>query len=239
MKIIKYISPKAEIQNVIFEGSSIILGPTKIYSKTLIGNNSIIGYPRRSSLKKLIMEKGGSWKNYDEKSEGSVIGEDSIIRSNSIIYEKVNIGRNFEGGHNILIREETNIGCYVKVGSNTIIDGNVTIGNNVNIQTSVYIPPKCIIEEDVFIAPRVCFTNDKYPPSKRLEGVIIRRGTVIGANAILISGITIGERAVIAAGAVVTVNVPNDVVVAGVPAKIISTREKFDEKRELWERELI
>ncbi|MEM2184988.1 MAG: DapH/DapD/GlmU-related protein [Candidatus Methanomethylicia archaeon] len=232
----KYISKKALVSNVTFEGSCVILGQTRIGSNTFIGCRSIIGYPKRTSIKKLISEKNVNWASYDEVSIGATIGENSILRSETIIYEDVDIGREFEGGHRILIREGTRIGINVKVGTNTVIDGNVIIGDHVNIQTAVYIPPKCIIEDHVFIAPRVCFTNDKYPPSKRLEGVIVKRGAILGANCTLISGVTIGEGAVVAAGAVVTRNVPDYSVVAGVPAKVISSREDFENKKSVWEK---
>ncbi|RLE55307.1 MAG: N-acetyltransferase, partial [Candidatus Methanomethylicota archaeon] len=99
----------------------------------------------------------------------------------------------------------------------------------------VYIPPKCIIGSDVFIGPRVCFTNDKYPPSSRLQGVIVENGAVLGANSTLISGIIIGENSVVAAGAVVTRDVPPNVVVAGVPARIICNVSDYLEKRRIWE----
>lgn len=235
----KYISKKALVEEVIFEGSCIILGETKIGSNTFIGHRSIIGYPKRASIRKLLSNKNVDWIHYDEISAGAKIGEKSIIRSETVIYENVSIGEGFEGGHRILIREGTRIGRNVKIGTNAVIDGDVIIGNEVNIQTGVYIPPKCVIEDNVFIAPRVCFTNDKYPPSKRLEGVTVKNGAILGANCTLISGITIGEGAVVAAGAVVTKDVPNYTVVGGVPAKVISKREHFNDKKVLWEKGFI
>jgi acetyltransferase-like isoleucine patch superfamily enzyme len=231
-----FISSKAIHKDVMLEGKCIILGRTKIGPNTIIGEGSIIGYPIKANIKELIrLRKEVNWLKYDEVSAGAIIGENSIIRSGTIIYEHVDIGDNFEGGHWILIRENTTIGKNVRIGTNTVIDGHVKIGDNVNIQTAVYIPPKCVIEDDVFIAPRVCFTNDKYPPSKRLCGVTVKRGAVLGANCTLISGITIGENAVVAAGAVVTKDVPSNVVVAGVPARIISTKKEFESKKSKWE----
>ncbi|MDW7988938.1 MAG: DapH/DapD/GlmU-related protein [Nitrososphaerota archaeon] len=232
----RFISARANMgKDVLIEGNCIILGPSNIGDNTIICENCIIGYPKKNSIKKLIKEKSINWWKYDEVSEGTNIGIGSILRSGTIIYENVTIGDNFEGGHSILIREKTIIGRNVKIGTNTIIDGDTIIGNNVNIQSSVYIPPKCIIHDDVFIAPRVCFTNDKYPPSKRLVGVVVERGAILGANCTLISGVRIGEGAIIAAGAVVTKDVPSNVIVAGVPARILSNRKIFDEKKRLWE----
>ncbi|RLE51471.1 MAG: N-acetyltransferase [Candidatus Methanomethylicota archaeon] len=231
-----YISRKAKIIDVLFEGECIILGPTSIGPKSFIGNNIIIGYPIRRSLKSLISNGRVSLDNYDEVSSGAKIGAECLIRSNSIIYENVIIGDRLETGHNILIRENTHIGNNVKIGSGTIIDGQVRIGDNVNIQSSVYIPIGCIIEDNVFIGPRACLTNDKYPPSKKLKGVTIKRNAVIGANSTLIAGVTIGEGAVVAAGAVVTKNVPPKSVVAGIPARIIGSLDSYLEKKVIWEK---
>jgi acetyltransferase-like isoleucine patch superfamily enzyme len=94
-----------------------------------------------------------------------------------------------------------------------------------------------IIQDSVFIGPRVVFTNDKYPPSKRLVKTLIGEGAVIGANSTIIAGIKIGRRSVIAAGSVVTKDVPDEVVVAGNPARIIMSRDEYEEKKRKYETE--
>ncbi len=230
-----YVSSKAKLRNVMLEGECIILGPSIIGAGSLIGNNTIIGYPVRRTLKDLIKTSIVDVKHYDEVSSGAIIGENCIIRSGSVIYERVQIGDELETGHNVLIRENTKIGRNVKLGTNTVIDGEVLIGSNVNIQSCVYIPRGCVIEDGVFIGPRACLTNDKYPPSRRLVGVVIKRGAIVGANSVLISGITVGEEAVIAAGAVVTKNVPPRTVVAGVPARVICSLSEYLDKKAKWE----
>jgi len=233
--MVGYLSSKAKVGGVLFEGSYAVLGGTFIGRGSLIGDACIIGYPIRASVKSLMKLNNLSLDDYDSVSGGSYIGVNAILRSNSIIYESVKIGDNFECGHGILIREKSVIGDNVRIGTGSIIDGDVSIGDDVNIQSSVYIPPRCIIESGVFIAPRVCFTNDRYPPSRRLLGVTVKRNAVLGANSTFISGVTVGEGAVVAAGAVVTRDVPPHVVVAGVPAKIISTTSNFNKKKRLWE----
>lgn len=231
----KFISPKARVRSKSINDDVMILGPSMIDENTIVEPFVIIGHPIRS---KLLRTKGNPnvERLMDELSEGSMIGKDCIIRSNVTIYEKVEIGDNVEFGHNVLVRENTKIGNGTRVGTGVVIDGDTIIGNNVSIQSMVYIPRGTIIEDNVFLGPNVVITNDKYPPSKRLDGVRIRRGAVIGANSTLIAGIEIGENAVIAAGSVVTRNVPSGKVVAGVPARPIYDVDIFIKKRIEYEK---
>jgi acetyltransferase-like isoleucine patch superfamily enzyme len=115
------------------------------------------------------------------------------------------------------------------------VDGRVKIGREVSIQSGVYIPPMSEVGDRVFLAPFVVITNDKYPPSRRLLGVKIENDAVIGANSVLVSGVRIGEGAVVASGAVVTRDVPPRKVVMGVPARVVGTREEYDEKKREYE----
>ena len=157
--------------------------------------------------------------------EGGVvtIGENSLIRSGTVIYSSVKIGKNFRTGHNVLIRENTEIGDDVLIGTNSVVDGNCTIGNNVSIQTNVYITAYTIIEDNVFLGPCSVTTNDKYMRvGADLKGPIIKKGAKIGANSTILPGITIGERTAVGAGAVVTKDVASEATVVGNPAKEIN-----------------
>lgn len=153
---------------------------------------------------------------------GYEIGKNGKIRSNTEIYDDVVIGNNFTTGHNVLIRSHTTIGNNVLVGTNSVIEGRCIIGNNVSIQSNVYIPINSIIEDYVFIGPCACFTNDKYPIriNFELKGPRIRKGASIGANSTLLSGVEIGEGAMVAAGAIVTHDIPSNYLAIGVPARI-------------------
>lgn len=99
------------------------------------------------------------------------------------------------------------------------IGNNVVIGDRCRIQAFAFIPDGVTIGNDVFIGPRVTFTNDKYPPSDDWAKTIVLQGAVIGAGAIILSGIVIGENAVVGAGAVVTKDIHSNVTVVGNPAK--------------------
>lgn len=177
-----------------------------------------IGFPSRENIDKLEFI-------------GTIIGDNAILRSGSIFYCDVVIGNNFQCGHNVLIRENTRIVDDVAIGTATVIEGNVSIGSKTVIQSNAFIPTNTIIGSKVFIAPHVVITNDKYPPTKTggLTGARIHNGAIIGANATLLPGITIGDGALVSAGAVVTRNVPNRKMAIGVPAQIQDLPEVYHE----------
>lgn len=168
-----------------------------------------LGFPSRENLGKTGFS-------------GSVIGKQAVLRSGAVIYCDVRIGDNFQCGHNVLIREKTIIGNRSAIGTATIIDGNVVIGDNVSIQSMVYIPTNTSIGNHVFIGPNAVLTNDRYPPSPpgNLVGPILKNKAAIGANATILPGICIGEGALVAAGSIVTCDVPDNMMAIGTPAKI-------------------
>ncbi len=204
----------------------------KIYGRSSIGKNAIIaesaiiGYPTADILKK-ASSSGMKIENMDFK--GSVIGDNAVIRSNSTIYADVEIGNNFRTGHNVMIREDTRIGDNVLIGTNTIIDGRTRIRNNVSIQGNVYIPLNVEIEDNVFIGPCAVLTNDKYPirTKSNLKGPSLCRGASVGANATILPGVKIGEGAMVAAGALVTKDVPPWKLALGFPARIKELPEEL------------
>jgi acetyltransferase-like isoleucine patch superfamily enzyme len=151
---------------------------------------------------------------------GSTIGRHAVLRSGTIIYCDVIIGDNFQSGHNTLIREKTRIGDRTAIGTATVIDGNTIIGNGVSLQSMVYIPTNTTIGDRVFIGPNAVLTNDRYPPSGSLDGPVIKAGAAIGANATILPGVCIGEGAFVAAGSVVTRDVPDHMMAIGTPARI-------------------
>ncbi len=133
--------------------------------------------------------------------------------------------------------EQVNIyGCAIgdntKIGSFVEIKQGVTIGKNCKIQAFSFIPEGITIEDGVFIGPHVTFTNDKYPKALNTHGVlkgtddwiiqktVVKKGAAIGAGAVILPGITIGENATVGAGSVVTKNVPPNTTVTGNPAII-------------------
>lgn len=158
---------------------------------------------------------------YDDETREPIIGSDATIRPGTIIYDDVIIGDGFSTGHNAVVRELTEIGDDVLVGTNTTIDGNTTVGSHVSMQTGVYVPSETTIGNHVFLGPCAVLTNDPYPLREDvdLEGPVIEDHASIGANATLLSGVTVGRGSFVAAGAVVTEDVPERTLAVGVPAR--------------------
>jgi len=197
----------------------------KRYGINTIGKNCIIlenvtlGYPDGTILSDAA-SKRTKFENLPYA--GVKLGDNAVIRPNSTIYSSVVIGNNLRTGHNILVREKTVIGDNVLIGTNVVIDGNTTIGSNVSIQSNVYIPTNTIIEDNVFLGPCSVLANDKYPIRVKYEmkGPILRKGASLGANSTILPGVEIGEGAMVAAGALVTKDVPAWKLAIGFPAKI-------------------
>jgi UDP-2-acetamido-3-amino-2,3-dideoxy-glucuronate N-acetyltransferase len=117
------------------------------------------------------------------------------------------------------------IGRDCNVCDHTFIEGKVTVGDRVTIKSGVQLWDGIIVEDDVFIGPNATFTNDRFPQSeyhdKPLDPTTVKRGASIGANATILPNITVGQRALVGAGSVVTRDVPAYSIVAGNPARII------------------
>jgi acetyltransferase-like isoleucine patch superfamily enzyme len=147
-------------------------------------------------------------------------------------------GANVEVGANVAIWNYVIIGDNTKIGDGTIIGSfcdigkNVVLGKNCNIQAHVTISNGCILGNNVFIAPNSSLLNDKYPKSTFMTPPIIKDGAAIGGGVTILPDVTIGEKAVIGGGSVVTKNVPPRTVLAGVPAKVVMTLEEYEAKRE-------
>lgn len=187
-----------------------------IYKNTKLGQNVVvqdgvfIGLPSRDYLNKPEIE----WPM-------TVIGDNGIIRCGAIIYCSIKIGKQFKSGHNIMIREKVTIGDNVLIGTNSVVDGDSQLGNNISIQSMVYIPTYSVLEDNVFIGPGATFTNDPYPirMKGKLLGPVLKKGASVGANATILPGVIIGEGAMIAAGSVVTKDVPAWSLAIGAPAR--------------------
>jgi acetyltransferase-like isoleucine patch superfamily enzyme len=150
-----------------------------------------------------------------------VIGSNSIIRSHSTLYIGSRIGKEFQSGHYITIRENSIIGNNCQLGSRGDIQGDCIIGNFTKMHADVHIGKKSKIGDYVWLFPEVLLTNDPTPPSDILVGVTIKNFAVLAAKVLVLPGVTIETDSVVAAGSVVKDDVQEGKVVSGNPAKQI------------------
>lgn len=125
----------------------------------------------------------------------------------------------------VVILKGAEIGRDCNICAQTLIEGDVVIGDRVTVKSGVQLWDGTRIENNVFIGPNATFTNDIFPRSKvypdAFKGITVKEGASIGANATLLPGVTIGVRAMVGAGSVVTRDVPDGAVVSGNPAKVM------------------
>jgi acetyltransferase-like isoleucine patch superfamily enzyme len=155
----------------------------------------------------------------------TVIGPGAYVRSHTVIYAGNKIGRNFQTGNKVNIRELNVIGDDVSIGTLSVVEHHVEIGDRVRIHSQVFVPEYSILENECWLGPNVVLTNAKFPMSpdakRNLKGPVIRPKAKIGANVTILPGVVIGANALVGAGSVVCRDVPEGSVVAGNPARII------------------
>ncbi len=155
----------------------------------------------------------------------------------SIIDEGAQIGEGSKIWHWVHVSSGAKIGKNCSFGQNVYVGNDVLIGNNCKVQNNVSIYDAVTLEDDVFCGPSMVFTNVINPRShvirkNEYRRTVVRKGATIGANATIICGHEVGSFAFVAAGAVVTKDVPPHALVAGVPAKIIGWMNESGEREE-------
>lgn len=215
-------------QNLVIEdgvriGCGVVLGNNVvIHAGTIIGDgvrvgdNAVLGQ-RPGAAKTSTLKTGAELQPLE-------IGPGCSIGSAVLLYAGTTIGEDSFIADGAQVREGCRIGRKVIIGHAATVENDSTVGDFTKLQTNVYITAKTTIEENCFIAPCVVTTNDNYVARTeerhaKVCGPFIRRGARIGAGAVLLPGVTIGQEALVAAGAVVTKDVQAYRVVMGVPAR--------------------
>ena len=169
-----------------------------------------------------------------------VIGRGATICSGAVLYAGAYVGPGAIIGDQTQVRERATIGEGTVVGRGSAVEFGAQVGARVSIQTGVYVTALSIVEDDVFLGPGVVTTNDdtmaRHDHSEALRGPVLRRACRIGGGAVLVPGVEIGEEAFVAAGAVVSADVPARAVVMGVPARVVREVPDADLIERWWER---
>ncbi len=197
-------------------GNNVVLGENVIIRKgAVIGDNAVIGYvePKaaRSGMEPPLTE----------------IGENTLIRSGSVVYSGTRIGADSMVGHNSVLRENTIVGHHTYIGTLSSVEGDTRIGNFVGIQSHCYITKYCNIGDYTFIAPGFIGANDNAMTHRRpghgqnLEGFTTEKYVRIAAGVVVLPEVHFGEGCIVAAGSLVTKDVPAYKLVMGFPARVV------------------
>lgn len=152
------------------------------------------------------------------------------VHPNALV-ETTNIGDGSRIWAFVHILPKAKIGSDCNICDHVFIENDVTVGDRVTVKCGVQLWDGVHLEDDVFVGPNATFTNDPFPRSKQsftLQQTIVKRGASIGANSTILPGITIGEKAMVAAGSVVTRDVPPFSLVMGNPARVVKSLEDKD-----------
>ena len=206
--------------NCIIEDNVVLGNNTYIDNNCLIRNDVVIGDNSTIGANCILGEyQMDFFKDHGYHRHELIIGKNAIIRSGCILYNGSVIGDNFQTGHQATIRESTQVGNNVSVGTLTDIQGRCCIGNYVRMQSGIYVGTSTVIDDCCWIYPYVVFTNDPTPPSDTEIGAHVHSFAIVASNAIILPGIDIQSDSLIGAGTIVNRNVKKYQVVVGNPGK--------------------
>ena len=192
---------------------------SKIGADVRIDDHAVVGKLPMAAKRSKMTQSG---RVFDPVS----IGDGSIVGTAAIVYAGSRIGGGVLIADGAAVREDTEIGELSIIGRNATIENKVKVGARCKIQTNVYICTYSEIGDDCFIAPCVATSNDNYAGrwkerTKYYKGVTVENGARIAVNATILPGRVIGREGMAAAGAVVTKDVPENMIVCGNPARVL------------------
>lgn len=205
-------------------GGTVIGHGVTVHEGTAIGND--VRLDDGCVLGKVPMCSAASATTRNEQLLPAIIGHGCLVGTHAVVYRGATIADGVLLADFATVRENTSIGMLSIIGRGVAVENYVQIGSRCKIETGAYITAMSTIGDLCFVAPEVTFTNDNYlgrseERFKHFRGVTMERGARIGANATVLPGLSIGADAVVAAGAVVTKNVPPGMLVMGSPARVV------------------
>jgi acetyltransferase-like isoleucine patch superfamily enzyme len=204
-------------ENVVIEPGAIIYENVKLGANVYVGAQCILG--------ERLLGYRKDPRNYTNPS--LTIGSESTIRSGTIIYADCTMGKNFQTGHRAVIRERSIFGDNCSFGTLSQCDGDVKIGNDCRFHNNVFIATYTTCEENVHFYPMSCTTDSLHPPcQKGREGPYFEANVIVGARVLVLPRVRVSNGAVVAGGSVVTHDVPPNMVVAGMPAKVLKRKDE-------------
>lgn len=231
-----YVAPGVQLaEEVALAPGSVVHGEARVGAGTQIGSCAVIHAGTVVGERCLIEDCAVLGKLPRVRSTSSaaaagrlpplVLDDGVTICCGAVVYAGAHVGVGAIVGDQTQVRERAVIGPGSVVGGGSSVDFDAVVGQRVSIQTRVYLTSGAVVEDDVFIGPGVTTTNDhtmgRHPRGAPLEGPTLRRACRVGGGAVLVPGAEIGEEAFVAAGAVVTADVPPRTVVMGVPARVV------------------
>jgi len=212
------IAPGADVaEDVTFGAHVVVHGDTVIGPGCVIGDHAVLGREPVLSPR----SRAGS----DAALAPLRLGPGAVVGAGSIVFAGATVAAAAIVGDQAFVRERSTVGAGSVIGRGSALDNDVAVGARVRVQSGVYLCAFTVVEDDVFLGPGACTTNDhtmsRHPRGEALQGPVLRRACRIGGGAVLVPGIEIGVEAFVGAGAVVTRDVGEREVVVGVPARVV------------------